>query len=74
MHNAITIAQAETLRLWAEQWDRDTGPKSREVAFMLAKASRRMRDEVDPPEDAAKSYESTLPKPPILTVVESDTD
>lgn len=71
MNKAIANAQAETLRTWADQWGRDEASGSREVAFLLARAAKMMRDgEADEVPGVASA--ATLPAAQVQSELTSD--
>jgi hypothetical protein len=63
----IAVAQADTLRTWAEQWSRDDESGSGEVAFLLAQAARLMRGAGEP-----SDFAIDLPAPAVTTEVVAD--
>ena len=67
MNKDIAVAQADTLRTWAEQWSRDDESGSGEVAFLLARAARLMRGAGEPGDFAID-----LPAPAVTTEVVAD--
>lgn len=42
MNKDVARAQADTLLTWADQWGRDDGSGSREVAFLLTRVAKLM--------------------------------
>jgi hypothetical protein len=67
MNKDIAIAQADTLRTWAEQWSRDDESGSGEVAFLMARAARLMRGG-----KGTGDIADGLPAPVVATEVAAD--
>ena len=70
MNKDVAKSQAETLMVWADQWGRDESSGSREVSFLLARASRLMSGL--PPEVSQTPFDMSLPSAPVHSEVASD--
>lgn len=68
MKSVIAKAHSETLRTWADQWERDESSGSREVAFLLTRAARLMIGEEDVP------VEEKLSAPAVQSEFKPETD